>query len=258
MRIGKVERAAIKALSSAQRSAWEIMVSSATEADVAPISDVVGICRALQSRRPTFYLFTCLGTEKGREELKLDLRETGLFSGSRFKRAHTVLAKIREVLPTIQVKLILPDAEPHRVWGWDVSQEELTMACDLMIEQAEVDNLLPADWKAVTWTSLEDLAQVDGLNFPRALTWAADPARLQHVHAEAALMARHPYIMTRGEARDVGLSLTAHLAYESALLASLGPNGILLHVDREGARREKLLGGFRPPGIPVWHGISMR
>ncbi|PIR03332.1 MAG: hypothetical protein COV60_00880 [Candidatus Magasanikbacteria bacterium CG11_big_fil_rev_8_21_14_0_20_43_7] len=253
----RADRAAIKALEENQKRAFDVIVQAVTTVGIADIADIPGVCRAIQADVPCIYLFTCLGTYTGRQELKIDIRGTSLLSSRRFGCAKKFVADLAMHVP-LKVKLILPDAEPLRVWGWDIGQDELTTACELMIEQAADEHLLPGNWQAVTWTSLEADAKPNSPAFEDALTWATQSGQMFYVRAEAELMSRHSYITTHGETLEVGRRLAAHLAYESALLASFGNNGILLHVDGEGVRREKLLAGFRPPGIPVIHGIDVR
>jgi hypothetical protein len=253
----RADRAAIKALEENQKRAFDVIVQAVKAVGIADIADIPGVCRAIQADVPCVYLFTCLGTYTGRQELKIDIRGTSLLSSRRFGRAKKFVADLAMHVP-LKVKLILPDAEPLRVWGWDISQDDLTVACELMIEQATEEKLLPDNWHAVTWTSIEATTPSDAPTLEQALAWANESGQRLHVRAEAELMSRHNYIATQGANLEVGKRLTAHLTYESTLLSSLGDNGMLLHVDGEGARREKLLSGFRPPGIPVIHGIDVR
>lgn len=130
-----------------------------------------------------------------------------------------------------------------------------------MIEEAEEEGLLPDGWTAVNWTDLERDALANAPTLDDALLWADRTGQLADVRAELLLMIRHSHIATRGQRIEVGMKLTAHLAYEAALLRALGP-AILLHTDGEGARRERMMQRFGRyhdcEVIPLIHGIRMR
>jgi hypothetical protein len=121
----------------------------------------VAIEAAIDNPPLTFIVFSCLAVERGKEELVLDFAKTMFFNGGRkplsseTKRAIRLVRDIEAMGISVKVVPILVDTEPRRTWGWSVPQQELTLACQLMIEEAVGSELLPSNWQPMVWSEIE-------------------------------------------------------------------------------------------------------
>src|SRR3989338_5016789 len=142
------ERAALRSLSPRAQQALDILRTH--EQDEIEITR--NLAAALETTPLTFVVFACLGTIRGKEELRLDLSETIFFRKFRRQAENLIRAMNTAKIPA-NLLVILPDLEPRRTWGWQAPQEELSGLCSLLIEDAAEH--LPQEWSVRRWSDIE-------------------------------------------------------------------------------------------------------
>lgn len=215
------------------------------------VSSVLG--SALEAKPLTFIVFACLGTERGKEELRLDLYETIFLK--RFRRqAEKLFHELETAKIPATLLIILPDLEPRRTWGWQVPQEELSGLCRLMIEDAV--SRLPQGWDAVLWSDLETRAAA-GEGYIQALQWAEVSAPPLLLRDEKLffreLGKRHPDLLTQGSPEVLARRQIAAYAHEGRVLEQLFPRGILLQTDTPVQRKDAMFMPLRREPLVIAH-----
>ncbi|MEK7628916.1 MAG: hypothetical protein AAB394_00130 [Patescibacteria group bacterium] len=240
-----VDRHAIKGMSSQAKSAFTIL----KDWETAEFMVVPKLCEFLEEQPIQFVTFSCLGTKKGKEELKLSLEETFFFRYQRNVIAREIIDLMVSSGIETEITVILPDTEPIRTWGWGLSQEELSGYCHVMIE----DNLakLPQGWKVVLWSEIE--AKVGGFTYEDSLMWAKKSAHPLVVKEEALHLLGFPNILTKGKAEDVALRQVAAYAFEGYVLEQCLPNAILLQSEFPVKRKDGMYQPLRTKKLPVVH-----
>ena len=206
----------------------------------------------------TFILFSCLTTEKNKEQLIIDFFKTSFFDGGNKEissATKTVIRLINEVealgVKTIVVP-ILVDTEPRRTWGWQTDQNELTFACEIMIDQAIKSKLLPNNWQPSLWSNLEtkfkSLAD-DGnaLSFEQMLTWSKGNGKhtitikQQEKHL-AQFASRYHFPL---HPREMATRQVAAYAYEGIVLKALFPNGLITQSEKPYKEKDILFNQYQ-------------
>ncbi len=209
----------------------------------------------------TLIIFSCLATEPGQEELKLDLFETLFFKG----RPGTLSKKVREVVGltlaierlglNVQVVPILVDTEPRRTWGWNTPQEELTGLCQIMLDDATAEERLPTNWRPTLWSTIERAHSAGEWTFEKSLAWAKGVGkhRLQvseQVECLSGFSDRFHF--------PLGLEATAEnqvgaYAHEGKVLEMALPDAILLQSESPYEQKDRLYQWHRENPLPIVH-----
>lgn len=246
MRLGKYDRRAVKALGAAARRTAEYLISRETE----EIFAFEEFCRALMnSPRIEFITFACLGTHRGKEEIRLELSETNFFKKFA-KRADKLLKAVRELGNTTSLTIFLADLEPCRTWGWrSVTQEEISYYCREMVDASR--HRLPVNWTVQSWSEVE--SQSAGVAFPEALEWARRNAHPLVVQGETEHIALFPEILLRRTVQEHALIQVASYALEGKTLEAQNPNFILLQTEFPARRKDQMYQPLRSRRLPIIH-----
>ena len=203
-------------------------------------------------------IFSCLVSERGKEELITDFFKTLFFDGggkeisSNARRAMKITSEIETLGLKINVIPILVDTEPRRTWGWQVPQDELTLSCEIMLEQAKDSKLLPENWKPVLWSELESRYQGPG-TFEKSLEWTKTSGRHSLCVAQ---QAKHLAGFSDRYTFPLGLEETAlrqvgAYAYEGQVLEQIFPNAILLQSEYPWKEKDVLYQWLRSKKKPL-------
>ncbi len=215
--------------------------------------------RSIETGTLNFAFFSCLAAKRGKEELILDFSKTLFFDGgakgvsSRVKCTARMVQEIKDHGLQVKVLPILADSEPKRTWGWHVPQDELTLACELMIDEASRSGILPdPDWKPVTWSELESRSG-GTWTFERSLAWARSPGKhIISVRQQTACLAgfvdryHFPLGLEETSVRQV-----AAYALEGAVLQEILPNAILLQSEIPLSEKDGLYQWLRDKKLPL-------
>lgn len=243
------ERQALRILGAKEREMLQVLERHETLS----IMGLAQLCAALSQDVVTFVTFSCLGSIKGKEELRLDLFETYFFRSRKLRECVALLQELRAIKP-VRMLTILPDCEPRRTWGWSVSQEELTTTCELMIEDARDSGRVPEGWEVVCWSALEARTQSV---FPDALAWATQPAQALHIHQEAELLGRYPDILFKEGLEVAALRQVAAYAHEGRVLEELYPHAVLLQSESSPQRKDRMYQPLRSQPLAIVHPFNL-
>ena len=195
----------------------------------------------------TFLLFSCLAVERGKEELVLDLAKTLFFNGGNkplsndAKRAMRLVQEIEKMGASINVIPILVDTEPQRTWGWQVPQEEITLACQLMIEEAIASELLPNNWHPTLWSDIEK-RYAGSCAFEQTVQIARGCGKYQlliHQQEKHLRDFSDDYHFPAG-IHEAAIRQVAAYATEGAILEAVYPNAILLQSEWPWQEKDRL------------------
>lgn len=231
-------RTTLRKMSDRARIALEVL----QRYEQASIELTVDFIRALELQPITFLVFACLGTKRGMEEIKLDLFETVFFKLRRFhQRTKELINELAAAGISVELLVIVPDLEPIRTWGWEVTPEEMSGLCEMMIEEGR--SKLPRGWNARSWSALERQANaVD--DYAKMVAWAEHEAPPLIVREETAFFReigrRYPDIVTKRHPSDLARRQIAAYAHEGRVLEQLFPQGILLMNAIHSGREDKM------------------
>lgn len=244
----KDERQAVRKLSGIGRVAYEFLL----EQEKVGLVGIPGLCQALSHQPLHFVTFSCLAVLKGKEELRLELDETFFFKKFR-KKSVGFFDALRSCGLDYRFTIILPDMEPRRTWGWDVSQEELTVSCQLMAEESLAQ--LPDFWEIAIWSEIE---RQSPLRYEEFLEWArtAPEARVL-AWREGEHLARFPEIKTRHDRQSIGERQVAAYAFEGAILEQVYPRSIMLQSEFPADRKDQLYQTRRQTVFPIVHPFEL-
>ncbi len=244
------ERKILQGLSERASQTLEILQAHEQEKiDINP-----ALAAALEGMSLTFVVFACLGTVRGKEELRLDLSETIFFKKFRRQAERLLKSFSGEGIHT-KLIVILPDLEPRRTWGWQVPQEEITGLCELMVEDAA--STLPQHWRVRLWSDIEMEAQA-GADYDTALRWAMKSAPELILRPETQFFRDfgrlHPDIIVADEPETrVARKQIAAYAHEGRVLERLYPNAILLQTDTPVGRKDAMFNLLRREPLAIAH-----
>ena len=248
--MNRESRQAVKQMSGNARKAWEVLSVHEKDGFVA----VPDLCLGLEQHPITFLTFSCLGTYKGKEELKLNLLETFFFRKF-LKPSGRLFEELSSAGVTAQLIVILPDTEPRETWGWGIPQHELTECCRMMVEDAAAS--LPFEVEVVLWC---DLAQQVTSTYAQALEWAeklgpplliraeADHIRISPAFSEIALREKPTRVATRQ---------VAAYAWQGKVLEQLFPFGIFVQSEFPAERKDRMYQPLRSKTLPIVHPFEM-
>ncbi len=241
----KDDRRAMRMASPRVRSMIEFFQNHETE----EIQSLSEFCQALEANTIHFFTFTCLSAIKGREEIKLDLLETFFFR--RFRQdAEKFFTEFNSLGVPYKFIVIVPDHEPVSVWGWeDVSQDEITGLCKLMIED---QNTLPDSWECVLWS---EIASKVSSSFEHALGWARVSANSLWVKAETEHLSRFPEV---ADPKEAAIRQIAGYAHEGRVLEELFPSWVLLQSNFPAERKDRMYSPLRKVQLPIIHPFTLK
>lgn len=213
---------------------------------------------AVESGTLTCVLFSCLATVRGKEELVMDFFKTLFFDGgskeisNATKRAVRLVQDIQSLGLNVNVIPILVDMEPQRTWGWQSSQDDLTLTCELMIEQARESGLLPKNWTPVLWSELE--SRYKGVwTFDQCLNQAKGTGKqILYVHEQEEHLTgfsdryHFPLGLKETAVRQVGA-----YAFEGVVLEEIFPYALLLQSEWPWADKDPLYQWLRNKRKPL-------
>ncbi len=211
---------------------------------------------ALQAERLTLLAFACLGTKTHCEEVIIQVNRTILFARY-FKRAAQLLTSLREVDAETTLQVFLPDLEPRRTWGWMTPQDDITLACLVMRDEAQ----LPPGWTLHLWSEAEaEFAGTEDETWAAAARDAAEFTRPQILDEETKffreLGSRHPDILIHGRPREIALKQLGAYAHEGRVLERLFPTGCLVQADVPRDRRDLMFQALRQKRLPILHSLT--
>lgn len=240
------ERRLRKSLTGPAARVLELLDAAEQEGYYAPTQ----LLAALHAGAPLrFIAFSCLGTIRGKEELRLDLFETYFLRSRKFGEMQRLLDRIREHIDA-SMTVILPDCEPTRTWGWQCNPHDSTVACELMIEDGR--SQLPEYWEAVTWSSIE--ARSNGhITHASAVQWAMQVAQQVYVHQEDLHLRAFPDIEFAGGTRAAAERQVAAYAFEGAVLEQVHPAAIYVQSESPAARKDRMYQPMRKNMLPIIH-----
>ncbi len=210
----------------------------------------------------TLVIFSCLATKRGKEELVTDFFKTLFFDGgskgisNAAKKAIRIVQEIEALQVEVNVLPILVDTEPRRTWGWNIPQDDLTLECEIMCEQASNSELLPGNWKPIVWSELESRYVGTG-TFEKLLEWAKGDGRHSICVRE---QTRHLSGFADRYSFPLGLEETAlrqvaGYAFEGIVLQDVLPNAILLQSEFPAKEKDPLYQWLRAKDklLPIIH-----
>ncbi len=213
----------------------------------------------VESGTLTCVLFSCLATVRGKEELVMDFFKTLFFEGgskeisNATKRAVRLVQEVEGLGLNVNVIPILVDTEPRRTWGWQTPQDDLTLTCELMIEQARESGLLPPNWIPVLWSSLEARYRRPW-TFDLCLdqTKWSKGKQLLYVHEQEEHLAKFSdrYHFPLG-LHETAIRQVAAYAFEGVVLEEVLPDAILLQSEYPWADKDPLYQWLRDKRKPL-------
>lgn len=239
------DRRALKSLSISAQRALSVFEQFETLEFVA----VSELCLALEQTPLQLLAFSCLGTFRGKEELRLDIWETLFFKRFR-KQLSRFLSACTEAKVSIKLSVILPDTEPVETWGWGRTQDSLTDDCRLMAECAEG---LLSGCEVLLWSDL--LAQT-GLGYATAYEWVRQTGPELLIVGEAQHIAQSNVfadIQLNIKPRQVAERQVAAYALQGQVLEQLFPHAIFLQSETPAARKDVMYNPLRQRPLPVIH-----
>ncbi len=240
--MNKSDRRALKALKGSTRAAYDLLDKHETIG----IVGIAALCAALATTTIELIVFSCLGSVKGKEELHLDLAATYFFRSRKFRELIELVTRLQEI-KSVRVTAVLPDLEPRRTWGWTTSYDDLTTACQLMIEDYPLT--LPDNWRVVCWSELE----TDTIVYADALNWAHEPAQHIHVHKEASYLRRFPDIVFADGLEHAARHQVAAYAHEGKTLEHVLQHAILVQSEHPPERKDRMYQPLRSRTLPIIH-----
>lgn len=245
----KADRQAIKGLSIPAQQALSVFEQFETLEFVA----VPELCLALEQTPIQLFAFSCLGTCRGKEELKLDIRETLLFK--KFgKKLDSFLSACTQADVAVDLSVILPDTEPVETWGWNRPQGAITEDCRLMAECAEG---LPSGCKISLWS---DLLGQTGLDYTTAYEWVKQSGPELLIAGEAEHISRSKAfadIQLNIKPRQVAERQVAAYALQGQVLEQLFPHAIFLQPETPADRKDKMYNPLRQRMLSVIHPFEL-
>jgi len=176
-----------------------------------------------------------------------------------FKKAALIIREIEAMGVPVKVFPIIVDTEPRRTWGWSIPQDELTITCEIMLEQARDLKLLPENWQPKLWSELE-LNYSGRWTSENAIMWARRPGKQtlcirQQIKTLAKFADRYhfPFGLEETAIRQVG-----SYAFEGEVLRECLPNAILLQSEYPWAEKDILYQWLRDKTkpLPIIHPFS--
>ena len=216
------------------------------------------LAQAREGEKINFIIFSCLASKKDKEELVMDFFKTAFFYGGtkkvsrKFKRTTAIIQELRDLGAPSEVTLILPNTEPARTWGWQTPLDELTLACEIMAEEAEVSGLFTGSWRVKLWSEIET-SYGGEWSFQRALDWARGSGPHQfkvreQINCLAKFSERYHFPLGL---KETALRQVAAYAFEGVVLGAQLPSAILLQSENPYSEKDPLYNCLRDKNSPL-------
>ena len=138
------ERKAIKQLTPRASALFDVIERE----EKGEIADIVELCEALEVG-PRFIAFSCLSGVGKSMELGQDLGP--LFTTRLGQRIESFMYSLRNAGYNGELTVIVDDDEPVEVWGWSMSQKDVTTWYKMVIETTTV----PTGWLVELWSDIQ-------------------------------------------------------------------------------------------------------
>lgn len=218
---------------------------------------------SINNGKISFILFPCLATEKN-QELTIDFFKTSFFNGGKkelsksVSRAETIIKQICSMGLEAEIIACLSDTEPTKVWGWNIDQDEITVACQLMVEQAK--EVLSPIWQPMLWSDIEAKYQGPS-NFESILADLNQTGKhrlLIDAQEKHLLSTRHDYHFL--PPREVAKRRVASYGLEGLVMEQVLPNTIFMQIANPYKIRDPLHQRLRTRGneLPIVHLFRQR
>lgn len=196
--------------------------------------------------------FSCLSGDGKTQQIDENLGT--LFKDRKKKRIQPLLEALRKEGFEPRFLAILDDCEPERVWGWDVSQEDVATSCKVLIEEARSRMEIPSDWTVKLWSEIEkennaELHHLElGGSLVRELILHGIPFHHLKEH-----MRKFPNKKLVGKVEDAASRRMIHYASQGAVLEKVFFNAILLQTETPWWVKDPLYNAVRLFRLPITH-----
>ena len=241
MKYDKKDRQAIGSLSVSARRMFDVLEKNEQGEFLAAEE----LCSALNVGCQ-FVSFSCLLGVGSEQRLGTDLG--GLFLG-RIKKTFVSLIEELKVLGYQNgLKVILDDYEPHRVWQWSITQEEVTLWYQMVIEENK--DQIPEGWQIQLWSEIENKS---GVCYEQMLEMVGGQDYALLVHQQLEHMKKFPNKKLLGNVRDAVLRRIAEYSLQGKVLEELFPNAILMQTETPWRVKDALYSPSRRVSLPIIH-----
>jgi hypothetical protein len=244
MKYEKQDRHAINGLSSQARMLFEVCETF----EKGEILGLPELCSSLSSGTATMMAFSCISGSAEGHEIGQDMG--ALFGKRKRKETEAFLGTLAAVGRQQCFLVVLDDCEPRRVWQWEISQEEVTDWCRMVVEDAEGQNQIPPGWEIKLWSDIEKSCAVE---YDRVLAEICAPRFALIVHQHIEHMKRFPNKKLAGDIRQAAVRRVAQYALQGAVLEESFPHAILLQSETPWGVKDPLYGALRRKPLPIIH-----
>jgi hypothetical protein len=206
------------------------------------------LCRALDAG-PTFIAYACLAGDGTTQQLSNTVGF--LSSGKKRKAMHDFLTAIRHAGADPKIVVVFDDFEPCRAWQWDYAQEEVTLWCEILIDEHLRDVFPGFDTEVLLCSQLESNFEPGYADVYRRI--CNDRAHDLLIHQNFEHMRRFPNKKRTGDERECARRKVAQYAVQGLALERRFPNGILLQSETPWRVKDPLYDPLRQAPMPVVH-----
>ena len=247
MGYSKKERAAIKNLSLESRRLFEVF----EETEQGKIIGLPELCDTLDNRGEII-IFSCLSGNGKRKEIDQNLGT--LFQRRKKKIVQKLFTALCGAGYDTAPLVIIDDCEPSRVWQWNISQEEITCWCEMIIEAARERGDIPEKWKILLWSRIE---RDESVIYDEILEKVRKECSLW-THQHLSYMRKFPNRKLVGDIRGAAKRRVAEYALQGILLEKRFPKAILLQSEVPWRVKDPLYNLLRGQLLPIIHPLPER
>jgi len=244
MKYEKQDRHAINGLSREARASFEILEAF----EKGEFLGLPELCSALAAGTMTLVAFSCISGSAEGQEIDQDMGT--LFKKRREKEMEVLLSALEATGQKRHLLVILDDCEPRRVWQWNISQDEVTNWCRMVIEDAESQGRVPSGWEIKLWSDVEKSCAVA---YDCILEQIRTPPFALLVHQHVEHMKRFPNKKLAGDVREAAVRRVAQYALQGIVLEEFIPSAILLQSETPWSVKDPLYGALRTKPLPIVH-----
>lgn len=249
MKYSKYDRQEIKQLHGRALNLFTILESE--EKGEFSGSGVPGLCMALAGE-PRLVAFSCLVGNGKSQKLSTDLGV--LFTTSLRKKAKLFMEKMKNAGYTRELLVIVDDCEPITVWGWSLTQVDVTTWYRMAIEDSDT----PSCFEVRLWSEIREgtdrIVRWDMVKAPDSLL----------LHRLCKHMRQFPNKKLRCDVMIAAKMRAAHYAYQGITLSLCIPHAILLQTETPWNVKDPLyaagvfqiVSGQTQVGFPIIHPFS--